>query len=85
MAETTSTEDKPAQPVRQPQTHAYTQPERTVIHLHDQVAMELADLRYQRDALNDQIRDLVPVEDRLRRMVAIIQRAYEDGDVGEAD
>lgn len=76
------TEDKPAQPVRQP----YTDREQTIIHLHGECAFELGELRAERDELNAKIRDLVPVEDRLRRMVHIIERAYEDGDdAPEAD
>lgn len=90
MSGITLPDDKPAKPVRQYQaderiekasiTERYTAREQTIIHLHKECALELHDLRAQRDRLEEKIRQLVPVEYRLARMVGIIERAYEDDD-----
>ena len=82
-------EDKPAQPVRQPQDDSHEQMvdtiparnrEDVVRHLHREAVDELADLRARRDLLEDQIRVLVGTEYRLRRMVAIADRANVEAD-----
>ena len=82
-------EDKPAQPVRQPQDDSHEQMvttiparnrEDVVRHLHREAVDELVDLRARRDLLEDQIRVLVGTEYRLRRMVAIADRANVEAD-----
>ena len=84
-------EDKPAQPVRQVEPLVdrnlpYTDREWCVIREWEYSDTELRQLRAMRDDIEDKIRVFVGEEYRLRRMVRIVERAYQEGnDEPQAD